>query len=143
MKPVRKLDPAVRHRVMASIKKRDTRPELALRRALWATGTRGWRCHVKVPGTPDLAFTRWRLAVMVDGVWWHGHPEHRPTERHSSYWHEKIARNIERDKQVDEALEALGWEVLRLWDLDVLADPDAAAAEVIARLSERRRMIPV
>jgi len=134
----RKMDPATRYRVMSSIKKRDTRPELVLRKALWESGVRGWRCHVRLPGTPDLAFTRWKLAVMVDGVWWHGHPDHRPTQRHGQYWHAKIERNIERDRRVDAELQALGWEVLRLWDLDVLADPTGAAELVAVRLADRQ-----
>lgn len=124
------MDPAVRRRVMSSIKKRDTRPELALRRALWRGGVRGWRCHVKVTGTPDLAFTRWKLAVFVDGVWWHGHPDFLPNGRRGPYWDEKIARNMARDRQVDETLAESGWRVLRLWDIDVLRDPDAAVAAV-------------
>lgn len=130
----RRMDPDVRRRVMASIKKKDTAPELALRRALWSIGVRGWRCHTSLPGTPDLAFTRWRLAVMVDGVWWHGHPEHLPTERHSAYWHKKIARNVERDKEVDARLTAMGWTVLRLWDLDILADPAGAIRTTVCEL---------
>ncbi len=134
----RKMDPATRHRVMASIKKRDTKPELVLRKALWEAGLRGWRCHARLPGTPDLAFTRWKLAVMVDGVWWHGHPDHRPSDRQSEYWHTKIQRNIGRDRRIDAELHGLGWEVLRLWDLDVLADPAGAAEIVAGRLAGRK-----
>src|SRR5438874_13409125 len=70
------LSPAGRSRVMARIRSRNTTPELALRRALFAQGVRGWRCHAKrLPGKPDLAFTRWRIAVFVDGCFWHGHPD--------------------------------------------------------------------
>ena len=123
---------------MASIKKTDTRPELALRAALWRAGARGWRCHVRVPGTPDVAFTRWRLAVFVDGVWWHGHPDYLPNGRRGPYWDEKIAGNVARDREVDEALDALGWRVIRLWDIDILRDPDVAAAFVLAVLADLR-----
>lgn len=120
---------------MASIKKRDTRPELALRSALWRAGVRGWRCHFNVTGTPDIAFTRWKLAVFVDGVWWHGHPDFLPNGRRGPYWDEKIARNVVRDRQVNEALAASGWRVLRLWDIDILRQPEAAAAIVSAALT--------
>ena len=62
---------------MASIRKKDTRPERVLRSALWRAGVRGWRCHVqRLPGTPDVAFSRWKVAVHVDGVWWHGRPDY-------------------------------------------------------------------
>jgi len=71
---------------------------------------------------------------MVDGVWWHGHPDHLPTERHSAYWHKKIARNIERDRETDGKLAAMGWIVLRFWDLDVLADPGAAIQTIVTEL---------
>src|SRR5438094_1849557 len=92
------VDPRVRHRVMASIRKRDTRPELALRSALWGAGVRGWRCHVAaLPGNPDLAFPRWRVAIFCDGVWWHGHPDYLPRGRRGAYWDAKIAGNVARD----------------------------------------------
>jgi DNA mismatch endonuclease, patch repair protein len=132
------MDPEVRRRVMASIRKVNTRPELALRRALWRSGVRGWRCHVRSgPGTPDLVFRRWRVAVHVDGVWWHGHPDYLPAGRRGPYWDQKIARNRERDRLVDEVLRKDGWTTLRLWDLDVLRDPTTAVGQVVAALQER------
>jgi DNA mismatch endonuclease (patch repair protein) len=93
----------------------------------------------ELPGSPDIVFTRWRLAVFVDGVWWHGHPDWLPAGRRGPYWDQKIARNRERDGRVDETLSLLGWRVLRIWDKDVLSDPDAAAGRVGAALAEQRR----
>ena len=130
----RRMSPEVRHRVMASIKKRDTAPELALRSALWASGIRGWRCHARLPGTPDLAFGRWHVAVFVDGVWWHGHPDHLPRGRRGPYWDQKIAGNQARDRIVNKSLRRLGWIVVRIWDLDVLSDPRGACDRVIKTL---------
>jgi DNA mismatch endonuclease, patch repair protein len=130
----RRMDPAVRHRVMASIRKRDTRPELVLRSALHAAGVRGWRCHAPMLGSPDIAFTRWRVLVFVDGVWWHGHPDYLPNGRRGPYWDAKIAKNVARDRHVSKELRRDGWVVLRFWDLDVLADPALAVAEVAAAL---------
>jgi DNA mismatch endonuclease, patch repair protein len=127
----------VRRRVMASIRKKATKPELALRRALSAAGARGYRCHVRLPGSPDLAFSRWRVAVFVDGVWWHGHPDHLPNGRRGPYWDAKIALNIARDKRVNRELRAHGWIVLRIWDLDVLGNPARAAARVLLALRGR------
>jgi DNA mismatch endonuclease (patch repair protein) len=131
------LSKAGRSRNMAAIRSRDTKPELALRRALWAAGVRGWRCHRgDLPGRPDLAFGRWRVAVQVDGVYWHGHPDHiRPNA--SPYWVEKIRRNQERDRAADAALAAAGWETVRMWDRDIAEDLDGCVARVLAALHAR------
>lgn len=130
----RQLSPETRRRVMASIYKKDTVPELTFRTALWAAGIRGWRCHAKLPGTPDVVFTRWRLAIFIDGVWWHGHPDYLPRGRRGPYWDAKIAGNIARDRDVDRALRALGWTVMRVWDLDVLKRTSAVVSDVRAVL---------
>jgi DNA mismatch endonuclease, patch repair protein len=127
--------PEVRSRVMARVKGRDTKPELTLRRALYALGERGWRCHRKnLPGKPDLSFGRARLAVFVDGGFWHGHPSKYWPGRTSPYWDQKIARNQARDKRVDEELREMGWTVVRLWDFEVEKDPLGAAEQVRKRL---------
>jgi DNA mismatch endonuclease (patch repair protein) len=125
---------------MASIRKVNTRPELELRAALRAAGVRGYRCHLRsIPGSPDVAFTRWRLAVFVDGVWWHGHPDWLPRGRRGPYWDAKIAANVERDHRVDAELSAIGWSVLRIWDLDILADAAAAAGRIADAIGARSR----
>ncbi len=104
---------------MSRVRTRDTAPEVALRRALWALGVRGWRLHPKdLPGRPDLVFRRHRLAVFVDGAFWHGHPDHYRGQS-GAFWDEKIARNRARDETVDGELGGLGWSVLRFWDFEV------------------------
>ena len=71
-----RVDKETRSRIMRSVGHYDTKPELALRRALFAAGLRGWRCHRRdVAGTPDLAFVGKKVAVFVDGAFWHGHPD--------------------------------------------------------------------
>jgi DNA mismatch endonuclease, patch repair protein len=136
----RRMTPEVRHRVMASIRKRDTKPEVALRRALWAAGVRGWRCHTSaVVGSPDVCFARRHVAVFVDGVWWHGHPEYLPHGRRGPYWDAKIARNMARDVRVNAELKRAGWTVVWLWDLDVLADPPGAVRTVLRALARGGR----
>ena len=90
---------------MARIRSKDTKPEMALRQALYAAGIRGWRCHPKaVPGKPDIAFTRRRVAVFVDGRFWHGHPDFFTPGKSGDYWDAKIARTQERDRQGDAAV---------------------------------------
>lgn len=128
--------PEVRSRVMAGVKSRDTGPELALRRALYASGVRGWRCNRRnLPGKPDLVFGPSRLAVFVDGAFWHGHPSKYWQGRSGPYWDAKIKRNQERDRRVTGELEAMGWSVLRLWDFEVEEDPAAAAFRVTDALT--------
>jgi DNA mismatch endonuclease (patch repair protein) len=144
----RKLSPEVRRRVMASIRKHDTKPELALRKALWAAGVRGWRCHSKMTGSPDVVFGPHKVAVFVDGVFWHGHPAYLPRGRRGPYWDAKIRGNMLRDRRVNRQLRAEGWIVVRMWDLDVLRAPERAVSKVASALrrrawSQRRRNVAV
>lgn len=119
-----------RSRLMSRVRTRNTAPEVALRRALWLVGVRGWRLHPKdVPGQPDLIFRRRRLAVFVDGAFWHGHPDCYWGQS-GAFWDAKIARNRARDARVNAELDAAGWTVLRLWDFEVEKDPVACAKRV-------------
>lgn len=105
---------------MSRVRRRDTGPEVALRRALWERGLRGYRVDdPRFPGRPDVAWTTRRVAVFVDGKFWHGHPSAYKRGRHGEYWDAKIERNIRRDREVDAQLAALGWSVLRFWDFEV------------------------
>lgn len=130
------LSKQTRSRVMSRIRSKDTKPELALRRELFARGVRGWRCHAKaIPGKPDLAFTRWRLAVFVDGRFWHGHPDFFTPGKSGAYWDAKIARTQERDQIANETLAAAGWQVLRFWDFEVEQDLPTCVDRVITARS--------
>jgi len=107
---------------MSRVRTKNTAPELALRRALWAAGVRGWRNHPKgIPGRPDLAWKGRRVAVFVDGAFWHGHPDHYWGQS-GKFWDEKIARNRARDERVNGDLADSGWTVVRVWDLEVEHD---------------------
>lgn len=130
-----------RSRVMRAVKGRNTRPELRLRKALWAAGVRGWRLHRRdLPGTPDIAFGgKRRLAVFVDGAWFHGHPSRWQPGRCGEYWDNKIRRNMQRDADADEALEAMGWRVLRFWDFDIEKAPEKVVERIIEALKEEPR----
>jgi DNA mismatch endonuclease (patch repair protein) len=131
------VSPEIRSYTMSRVPRRDTTPERALRRALWRRGVRGWRLEARrLPGKPDLVFWGRKLAVFVDGAFWHGHPSRFTQGQSGTYWDEKIARNRDRDRRVTAELRALGWRVLRVWDFEVLADPDEAARRVEALLGE-------
>jgi DNA mismatch endonuclease, patch repair protein len=121
---------------MSRVRSKDTKVELVLRRALWADGLRGWRCHVRsVPGTPDLAWVGRRVAVFVDSAWWHGHPSRWKPGRHPKAWDEKISRNKARDREVNEALRVEGWTVVRLWDFELERDLVGCVERVRAALA--------
>lgn len=124
---------------MAAIRSRDTQPEIALRRALRQNKLLGYRCHPKgLPGKPDIAFTRWRLAIFVDGCFWHGHPDHFRPKTLSDYWNQKIQRTQERDREQEAALRADGWEVLRFWDFEVNESVQACVSRVQRALEKAR-----
>lgn len=127
---------------MAAIRSRDTRPEHALRRALRARGLIGYRCHHRdLPGKPDVAFTRWRLAVFIDGAFWHGHPEHFTFGKLGPYWDEKIRRTQQRDSEQEAALADAGYEVLRFWDFEVKEDAGRCATVISDAIADRRLQI--
>lgn len=120
---------------MASIRGGDTRPELLLRRELWREGVRGWRCHWRGPGGRiDVAFVRWKVAVFVDGSFWHGHPNKWAPGRWNGYWDEKIKRNIARDHRQEVALSEAGWNVVRAWDFEIEQDSAFVTSRVMDAL---------
>lgn len=123
--------PEKRRQIMSAVRSRNTGPELALRRALWAAGIRGWRCHSrKLPGTPDIAWRRVRVAVFVDGAFWHGHPSRHRPGRSGEYWDAKIEANIARDRCVDAQLAERGWTVIRVWDFEIQRNVDEVIDEI-------------
>lgn len=134
---------AGRSRNMTAIKRRDTKPELAVRSWLHAHGYR-YRVDYPVrlgssrPLRPDIVFAKLRVAVFVDSCFFHGCPEHgtRLTIKNEGYWRPKLARNIERDRQQTASLRSAGWSVLRFWTHE---DPATVAAS-IAREVERKRL---
>jgi DNA mismatch endonuclease (patch repair protein) len=110
---------------MVANRRRDTSPELAVRRLLHAAG-----CRYRVDFPPlggrrraDVVFTRHRIAVFIDGCYWHGCPEHGSLpKRNSDYWLPKLARNSERDRETDTLLRAAGWLPLRFWEHESAED---------------------
>lgn len=133
-------DPGVTSRIMAAVRSRDTKPELALRRELHARGLR-YRLGHPIVGKPDIVFVRARLAVFVDGDFWHGYgwrergfdsmeaqfTKHANPEK----WRAKIRGNMERDQEVNSALQAQGWTVYRVLESRVNSEVEAVACEIV------------
>ncbi|WP_234334582.1 very short patch repair endonuclease [Streptomyces sp. NRRL B-1347] len=131
--------PAVAAR-MSRQASRDTAQELAVRRLLHGKGLR-YRVHVPVAGMPrrtmDVAFGKLRIAVFLDGCFWHGCPEHATSPRaNAQWWRSKLDRNMARDLETTNHLRSEGWTVLRFWEHEPAeAIADRVAATVIARRS--------
>ena len=124
---------------MQSNRGRDTKPELALRSAVHALGLRYRVSARPLPGvrrTADLVFTRARVAVFLDGCFWHGCPEHHTiAATNSEFWAEKVATNCRRDADTDERLENAGWLSVRVWEHE---DAQAAAIKIRDVVASRR-----
>lgn len=133
-------------RMMSAVKRVDTKPELAMRRALHRNGVRFRLQPRDVFGHPDLVIRKYKIAVFVDGDMWHGNEHVRrglpnlealfPTN--TEFWCSKIRRNVDRDREVNERLRSDGWTVLRFWAADVLANPETAAKTVRRALDRAR-----
>lgn len=135
-------DPAATHRIMVANRAVDTKPELALRRLLWHRGLRYRKHPQTVPGRPDIAFIGAKVAVFCDGAFWHGHDWPNLKQRlrtNREFWVAKIERNMERDREIDQRLRELGWEVVRLWDFEILEKPEDCVARIEAALAGRKR----
>ena len=114
--------PEKRSAIMRAVKSKDTKPELRLRKALHALGFR-YRLNVKdLPGKPDLVFPKHGAVLFVHGCFWHGHGckrGRRQPKTNAAYWREKIAKNKARDSNNLDALNALGWRVLIVWECEI------------------------
>jgi DNA mismatch endonuclease (patch repair protein) len=117
--------------VMRANRSRDTAPELALRRELHKRGLRYRVDYAPIPGLrcrPDIVFTRQRVAVFVDGCYWHRCPQHAATPKaNAPYWQAKFDRNARRDRRNDVSLASAGWTVVRVWEHE-------SAAEAVGRV---------
>lgn len=111
-----------RSKLMAKIRSKNTKPEILLRKALWASGIRYRKNVSKLPGKPDIVIGKNKIAIFVDGSFWHGYKWHERKLKINSnrdYWLPKIERNMQRDIENNEMLSQLGYTVLRFWDHDV------------------------
>jgi DNA mismatch endonuclease (patch repair protein) len=132
------LTPEQRSRCMSKVKSRDTGPERAVRSALHRRGLR-FRKHVEgLPGRPDIVFTRRKVAVFVDGDFWHGYEFESRAGKLSPHWRAKIARNMARDRENGKLLQGAGWRVVRVWEHEVRRDLEGCLARIVSALSSPR-----
>lgn len=131
--------PLTRSEIMARIPSKNTSPEIFVRSYLHKIGLR-FRIHRKdLPGTPDIVFPSRRIAVFVNGCFWHLHEgckyAHIPST-HRDFWNEKLRKNVERDKANHAALESAGWRVIVVWECEISPDKiDSLATEIVASTS--------
>lgn len=131
-------NPEITHKIMSAIKPKNTKPELLLRKALWRRGLRYRVNYMKLPGRPDIVFTKAKIVVFCDGDFWHGHnwairgliSFEDELRGYSEFWQNKIRGNIERDRRNNEKLSESGWCIVRIWESDILKDVEICADKV-------------
>jgi len=126
---------------MSRIRASDTKPELLLRKALWALGYR-YRLNVaSLPGKPDIVLSKYRLAIFVDGEFWHGYKwksKKTKIKGNSEYWIAKIERNMSRDRKNNRRLKSEGYVVLRFWALQVQTQLDTCLRRICDAIEDAR-----
>jgi len=121
---------------MASIKGKDTKIEILLRKALWREGIRGYRLNVNLPGKPDIVFPKYKIAIFCDGDFWHGKEFNQWKNRLTPYWREKIENNILRDKKNDELLSNDNWVILHFWEKQIIDETKNCINTIKQRLGK-------
>lgn len=131
-----------RHKNMSHIRSKDTKPEVLLRKALWKRGIRYRKNYAVLPGKPDIALTRYKIAIFVDGDFWHARDhQDSPGEQVASnkeYWQNKLKNNVERDKAVNDVLTEDGWLVLRFWSSDVMKHLDDCINQILQYIPDKK-----
>ena len=130
-----KLSKEQRSKLMASVKGSNTGLERKLRSSLWSVGIRGYRVNFKIRGTPDIYFPKSKLAVFVDGCFWHRCPEcYTKPKTNVAYWEKKVKGNVKRDREVDSYLRRRGYKVIRIWEHEIRNSKNSAVDRIIAEL---------
>ena len=137
------LTPEQRRRNMQAIRSKDTTIELRMRKALWERGIRYRKNYKKLIGKPDIAITKYKIAIFCDSDYWHGYDWENRNQRIKSnrdYWVPKIERNMERDREVTAALQDEGWLVLRFWEWQIRKQLDECVEEVLQSIEARKQL---
>jgi DNA mismatch endonuclease (patch repair protein) len=126
----------LRSRIMRAVPAKNTSVEVELRKLLWAAGLRGYRLHdERVPGHPDVIFPSARVAVFVDGCFWHGCSKcYRQPKSNKKYWRMKVQRNRDRDERVTAACRQQGWDVVRTWEHEIKGSPGRVTRRILAAI---------
>lgn len=135
------LTPEQRCRNMQAIRSKDTTIELRLRKALWERGVHYRKNYKKLIGKPDIAITKYKIAVFCDSDYWHGYDWENRNQRIKSnrdYWVPKIERNMERDREVTAALQNEGWLVLRFWEWQIRKHLDECIGAILQAVESRK-----
>lgn len=131
------LTPEQRRKNMQAIKSKDTSIEIALRKALWSRGIRYRKNYKLLPGKPDIAITKYKIAVFCDSDFWHGYDWENRSQRIKSnreYWIPKIERNMQRDCEVNELLKKEGWTVLRFWEYQIKKELPVCVEKIVSTI---------
>ncbi len=125
-----KFSKEARSKIMSKIKS-TTKLEIYFRKELYKQGLKGYRINYKLPGKPDIVYPKQKLAVFIDGDFWHGFNwKVKGKIPPKGYWQKKIQKNIDRDKKIVAELESKGWKVIRLWEHEVNKDLQACIDKV-------------
>jgi len=123
-----------RSEVMSKIKSKNTKAELILRKFLWKNKLR-YMLHQNLPGKPDIVFKSKKVAIFVDGCFWHKCPKcYKEPKSNKKYWIPKINKNVKRDKANNLKLKKDGWKVLRFWEHEIKKDLDSVSKKIIKQL---------
>ena len=109
-------DRQTRHRCMSHIRSKDTKPEMIVRRYLFARGYRYRKNCRRLPGTPDIVMRKYGIVIFIHGCFWHGHEDSHLPKTNTEFWRRKIERNRARDEENHRALKAMGWNVMTIWE---------------------------
>jgi len=122
---------------MSCIRAKNTEPEIKLRKLLWSQGIRGYRIHYNLPGKPDIVFIKKKIAIFVDGCFWHKCPlDFQEPETRKEFWMKKINSNVERDVKNTKELQKDGWIVMRFWEHDVRKKPENVIEIILSSLNK-------
>jgi DNA mismatch endonuclease (patch repair protein) len=131
------LTPKQRSYCMSKIRGKNTGPEIILRKALWANGVR-YRLNYKIPGKPDIILVKSKIAIFVDGCFWHGCPLHSNLPRtNRKFWKEKILKNKKRDQEINKTLSGIGWLVIRIWEHEIKNNLKSSVDMVLRSIKDR------
>lgn len=126
-----------RSKIMSKIRAKNTKPEMLFRKALWAKGVRYRINNKQLPGTPDISIKKYRLAIFIDGEFWHGYQwdeqKHR-LKTNRGFWIPKIERNMQRDREVNQQLQEMHYTVFRFWEREVKVDLEKCVNDILGHI---------